>query len=254
VVVYTFGNFLRSDVFTLEAQTWFARSGDGQSGVTGAGLWLQWVSNPLLQFLIVRWYYRIFIWAHFLWQVSRIDLALIPTHPDRNAGLGFLGGSAYALSPLLLAHGAAVAGYAASLIFYENASLADFKLEIVSLVTVLIAIVVGPLSVFAPKILGAKRKGLHEYGVLAADYSRKFDRRWVREADHDGQEVLGSADIQSLADLDGAVGIIKSITGLPVSRDTLFQLVLATVIPFAPLLLTMFPLEELLNRIIGAVF
>ncbi len=48
------------------------------------------------------------IWARFLWQVSRIDLDLIPTHPDRSAGLGFLGGSAFALSPLLSAHGVVI--------------------------------------------------------------------------------------------------------------------------------------------------
>jgi hypothetical protein len=215
---------------------------------------MRWVSNPLMQFLLLRWYYRIFIWARFLWQVSRIDLALMPTHPDRNAGLGFLNGSAYALAPLLMAHGTTVAAYAANLIFFEGASLADFKLEIVVLVTFLLVLVLGPLTVFAPKILAAKRKGLHEYGVLAADYARKFERRWLRTADHEDQELLGSADIQSLADLDASVGIVKSITPLPVGRELLLQLILATVVPFAPLLLTMFPLEELLNRIIGAVF
>ena len=50
------------------------------------------------------------------------------------------------------------------------------------------------------------------------------------------------------------MSIVKSMTALPVGRDVFIQLILATVIPLAPLLLTMFPLEELLNRIIGAVF
>lgn len=254
VLVYSLGTFIRGDVLVLHTQTWYSRTDGGVVDVTAAGHWLQWVSNPVMQFLLLRWYYRIFIWARFLWQVSRIDLALMPTHPDRNAGLGFLSGSAYALSPLLMAHGATVAAYAANLIFYEGASLADFKLEIVVLVTFLLALIVGPLTVFAPKILAAKRKGLHEYGVLAADYARKFERRWVRTADHEDEELLGSADIQSLADLDASVGIVKSITALPVGRDLILQLILATVVPFAPLLLTMFPLEELLNRIIGAVF
>ena len=91
-------------------------------------------------------------------------------------------------------------------------------------------------------------------GVLAADYVRQFDRRWVRSPAHDDRELLGAADIQSLADLENGFSVIKSITALPVSRDTFIRLILATVIPFAPLLLTMFPLEELLNRIIGGVF
>jgi hypothetical protein len=37
------------------------------------------------------WHVRFFIWYRFLWQVSKIPLNLIPTHPDRAGGLGFLG-------------------------------------------------------------------------------------------------------------------------------------------------------------------
>jgi hypothetical protein len=207
-----------------------------------------------MQFLLFRWYFRIFIWARFLWHVSRIDLVLIPTHPDRNCGLGFLGASAYAQSLLLTAHGAALAGYAANRIFYENASLPDFKLEIIALVAILMVVVLGPLVVFAPRILAAKRKGLREYGVFAAEYMRDFDRRWVQGRSAVSDSALGSTDIQSLADLDASFSVIKEITPFPFSRTTCIQLVLATAAPFLPLLLTMIPLEELLDRIIGAVF
>jgi hypothetical protein len=260
-VVYTLGYYIHGDVMAREASTWYARADGAGVAVTGAGLWLTWVSTPVMQFLLLRWYYRIFIWARFLWQTSRIELTLVPTHPDRNGGLGFLGGSAYAMSPLLMAHGAAVAGYAASLIFFEGASLADFKLEIVLLVAILLVVVLGPLAVFTPKILAAKRDGLRRYGVFAADYARGFERRWLAPGDPTsrdptprGEAALGAADIQSLADLDAAVQTIRSVTPLPVARDTILQLIVATVIPFAPLLFTLIPLEELLDRIIGAVF
>lgn len=114
--------------------------------------------------------------------------------------------------------------------------------------------VIGPLTVFAPKILAAKRRGRREYGRFAADYSRTFGRRWMSGAASDGEEPLGSADIQSLADLDGAVSIIRSMTALPVVRDQILQLIVATIIPSTPLLLTAIPLEQLLDRIIGVVF
>ncbi len=136
----------------------------------------------------------------------------------------------------------------------QNGPLASFKLEIVVLVVLMMILVIGPLTVFAPKILAAKRRGLREYGRFAADYSRNFDRRWMCGADGTGEEALGSADIQSLADLDGAVSIIRSMTAFPVGRDQILQLIVATIIPFAPLLLTAIPLEQLLDRIIGVVF
>ncbi|HWS02702.1 MAG TPA: hypothetical protein VN448_04820, partial [Gammaproteobacteria bacterium] len=167
---------------------------------------------------------------------------------------GFLGVSAFALSPLLTAHGAAVAGLLANSIFYEGASLTDFKLEIVVLVVFLMLVVLGPLCVFAPKILAAKRKGLREYGQFTAEYMREFDRRWLRSTDRDGEALLGAADIQSLADIGNAFNVIKEIKALPFGRDTFVQLLAAVLIPFAPLLLTMMPLEALLDRLIGAVF
>ncbi len=253
-IVLTVGHVIRVDLMVLDMSSWYARPIDGVESLTGAGLWLTWVSNPIMQFLLLRWYLRIFIWARFLWHVSRLDLALLPTHPDRNGGLGFLGASAYALSPLLTAHGAALAGYAASVIFYADGTLAGFKLEIVVLVVLMMILVIGPLTVFAPKVLAAKRRGLREYGRFAADYSRNFDRRWMCGADGTGEEALGSADIQSLADLDSAVSIIRSMTAFPVGRDQILQLIVATIIPFAPLLLTAIPLEQLLDRIIGVIF
>jgi len=253
-LVYTVGYYVRADAFNLQTPTWYATAGPHGAALTLPGFWFTWVSNPFLQFLLLRWFFRIVIWTRFLWKVSRIELDLVPTHPDRNGGLGFLGGIAYAYSPLLMAFGAAVAGLIANRIFHEGASLANFKLEIVILVAISMVLVLGPISVFAPQILAAKRKGLREYGAFATTYARDFDRRWLRSEDHDDEPLLGTGDIQSLADLGNAYVVIKEMKPVPFSRDMFVQLVLATVVPFAPLLLTMFPLEELLDRIIGAVF
>ncbi len=254
VLVYSLGYRLRVGLLALEASTWYMTVGADGAAFTLPGLWFTWVSNPIVQFLMLRWLFRLLIWARFLWQVSRIDLELIPLHPDRNAGLGFLAGSAYAFSPLLAALSTMVAGMVASRIFHQGASLADFKLEIVVVAVLGMVLVLGPLLVFTPGILAARRRGLREYGALAADYTRDFDRRWIRSADHDGEQLLGAGDIQSLADLGNAFSVIREIKAVPFTRDTFIQLALATLAPFAPLVLTMIPLEELLDRIFSAVF
>jgi hypothetical protein len=251
-IVFTVGYYLRSNYFALDVSTWYATTGADGVTLTLPGYWFTWVSTPFVQFLILRWLFRLAIWGRFLWQVSRIELELIPIHPDRNGGLGFLGGSAYAFSPLLAAFSAMVAGLVASRIFHEGASLANFKLEIVALVALGMLLVLGPLTVFAPQILAAKRRGLREYGAFAADYTRDFHRRWLLSADHDGEPLLGTGDIQSLADLGNSFAVIKEINAVPFSRDMFLQLIWATLVPFAPLVFTMIPLEELLDRIIGA--
>lgn len=250
-LVFTLGYHIRATFFSLEVSTWYATAGPDGATLTLPGYWFTWVSTPALQFLLLRWLYRLVIWGRFLWRVSKIELDLIPTHPDRNGGLGFLGGSAYAFSPLLAAISAMMAGLVASRIFHEGASLADFKLEIVALVVLGMILVLGPLTVFAPQILAVKRRGLREYGAFAADYTRDFHRRWLDSADHDGEPLLGTGDIQSLADLGNAFVMIKEIKPVPFNRDMFLQLVWATLVPFVPLVFTMIPLEELLDRIIG---
>ena len=252
-IVFPVGFYLRAESFALQTSTWYATVGAEGSALTMPGYWFTWVSNPILQFLLLRWFYRLLIWARLLAQVARIDLDLIPTHPDRNCGLGFLGQSGYAFSPLLAAFSSLVAGLVASRIFHEGASLTDFKLEIVAMVAIGMFLVLAPLTVFAPQILAAKRGGLREYGAFAAEYMRDFDRRWLRSADRDGEALLGTGDIQSLADLGNAFTVIREVKAVPFNRDMLFQLIWATLVPFVPLVFTLFPLEELLDRLIGAV-
>jgi hypothetical protein len=90
-IVYGFGVlFLWRHYVALTSATWYATPGVDGMTFSLAGIWYVYVSVPIFQFLLVRWYYRIFIWMRFLWQVGRIDLSLIPTHRDRVGGLGFL--------------------------------------------------------------------------------------------------------------------------------------------------------------------
>ena len=91
----------------IDVPTWYGSPLGGKLQPSLAGWWLGCVSLPLVQFLLIRWYFRLFIWTRFLWQVSRIELRLVPTHPDRAGGLGFLSIMSYAFGPLLLAQGVA---------------------------------------------------------------------------------------------------------------------------------------------------
>jgi hypothetical protein len=240
--------------FALDAATWYATpSGDG-SKLSLAGMWLGFVSLPLFQFLLLRWYFRLFIWMRFLWQVSRIELNLVPTHPDRSGGLGFLAGTAYAFMPLLVAHGALLAGNLANRIFYLGAVLTDFKFEILILVVALLCIVIGPLLVFAPQLAEAKRTGNREYGALAQRYVREFDAKWLRGGAPPDEPLVGSGDIQSLADLGNSFEVVHGMRVAPVSRDMILLLAAAIVVPLVPLALTMMPLEELLKKLLGILF
>ena len=164
----------------LATATWYAVPTTAGLQLSLSGMWYGYVSMAIFQFLVLRWYFRMFIWMRFLRQVSRIDLSLVPTHPDRVGGLGFLANTVYAFTPLAVAHGAMLAGLIANRIFYLGATLPDFKVEIAVLVVFLLGMVLGPLLVFAPQLAQAKRTGNREYGTLAQRYVREFDAKWLR--------------------------------------------------------------------------
>jgi hypothetical protein len=238
----------------LDAATWYATPSVEGTKLSLAGMWFGYVSLPMFQFLLLRWYFRLFIWMRFLWQVSRIELSLIPTHPDRLGGLGFLSGTVYAFAVLAVAHGALLAGNLANRIFYLGATLPEFKLEIAVMVVFLLCVVIGPLLVFTPQLAQAKRTGNREYGALAERYVREFDAKWLRGGAPADEPFVGSGDIQSLADLDGSLEVVRTMRLAPVTKEAVFRLVVATLAPIVPLGLTMMPLEELLKTLVGVLF
>jgi hypothetical protein len=258
ILVFVAGNYLWSKASGMEkigssAGTWLTSTAGIGAQLSPAGYWYSFVSRPLFQFILLRWYFRLFIWARFLWQTSRLELNLIPTHPDRAAGLGFLGMSSTAFAPLLMAHGALLAGLMANPIFFAGAKMTDFKMEIFGAVAILLLLVLGPLLVFSPRLMRAKRTGLREYGTLASRYVSEFDLKWVRGGADDDEALIGSGDIQSLADLGNSFQVVRDIKPFPFGRDTVIQLVVVTLLPVSPLVLTMIPLEELIMKLIGAV-
>jgi hypothetical protein len=238
----------------LDVPTWYSTPSGGGTELTIAGSWFGYVSLPIFQFLLLRWYFRIFIWGRFLFQVSRIELSLVPIHPDRLGGLGFLANTVYAFSPLAAAHGVMLAGPLASRIFFAGAKLSDFRAEALALVVVVLLVVFSPLLFFAPQLAAARRKGMREYGTLAERYVRAFDTKWVRGGAAPDEQLLGSGDLQSLADLGNSLEVVRGMRTFLVTRDAIVRLAAATFAPIVPLALTMMPLEELLKKLFGMIF
>ena len=239
----------------LDTATWYATPSADGSTFSLAGLWYGYVSLPIFQFLLCRWYFRLFIWVRFLWQVSRIELSLVPTHPDRVGGLGFLADTVYAFA-VLAAGARRAARRARSPTAYSSSgpALTQFNIEIALVVIFLLCVVLGPLLVFAPQLAQAKRTGLREYGTLAQRYVREFDAKWLRGGAPAEEPLVGSADIQSLADLGNSYEVVRTMRIVPITRDAILRLAVATLAPIVPLLLTMMPLEELLKMLFGILF
>ena len=248
-VPYFWRNYIALDVVS-----WYGVMAGGKLHPSPAGWWLGCVSLPVLQFLLVRWYFRLYIWARFLWQVSRIELQLLPSHPDGCGGLGFLSLVRQAFAPLLLAQGVLLAGLIANRILFAGGRLPQFLIDVVALVAISALMVLAPLLVFTPKLEDTARMGLLEYGALAQRYVRAFDQKWLRRAESAGEPLLGSADIQSLADMGNSFEFVDRMRWVPFTVRDVLLLAAIPLLPIMPLTLSMFSLQELLERLLKLMF
>jgi hypothetical protein len=219
---------------------------------TAAGWWHAVVSLPVYQFLVLRWAWRLFIWGRFLWRMSRLDLNLVPTHPDAAAGLGFLNITQAHFAILGLSLSCVAAGNFASRIVFGGGSFAHYEVFAVGLVLINSCIILVPLVVFIPKLIAVKRKGLREYGALANRYVNDFDEKWLRREDT-GEELLGSGDIQSLADLANSYGVIRGLRIVLIDLTSVKAVVMASALPLVPLYLSQFDVKQLVGRLIGLI-
>ena len=252
LLVYSVGLWYSRSRMTVQTAIWYANPG-GISHLTPAGFWYVCVSVPIFQFLLLRWFLRLFIWFRFLWRVSRFELNLFPTHPDRAAGLAFLGKSAYAFSPILVSQGAILAGLIAHRILFTGSNLLSFRLQIAGFIMVYVLIILGPLLMFTPQMADAKRRGLRDYGILAQRYVEDFEKKWVREETNPSDELLGTGDLQSLADLGNSYAMVRDMVPVPFGIQDIIRLAAATAAPLLPLLLTIFSPDELFTRVIKIV-
>jgi hypothetical protein len=248
-VPYFWRNYIALDVVS-----WYGVMAGGRLHPSLAGWWLGCVSLPVLQFLLVRWYFRMYIWARFLWQVSNIKLRLLPTHPDGCGGLGFLNLVRQAFAPLLLAQGVMLAGLIADRILFAGGRLPEFLIDVVALVAISVLLVLAPLLVFTRTLEDTARVGVLEYGALAQKYLREFDQKWLRSAASTVEPLLGSADIQSLADMNNSFGFVQQMRWVPFTIRDVLQLAVLPLLPIMPLTLTMFSIEELLERLLKLMF
>ena len=238
--------------FSFQGQRiWFRPVPGG--GLTPAGYWYAFVSLPIFQFLIFRWLYRMVVWSRFLWKVSRLDLLLTPTHPDAAGGVAFLGKGLIPFGTILFALSAVVSASIARQILLAGARLEDYQWSYLALFIIALIVFAGPMLIFVPKLVALKQRGLMEYGTLGSEYTQAFHRRWIEGSGAAEEPLLGTADIQSLADLGNSFEMIRKMRVLPVAPADFIAMVLPGLIPAIPLAATVMPVGEILKDLLKLV-
>jgi hypothetical protein len=230
-----------------EGRTWQGVTTNTGEVLSLAGWWFRLVSLPIFQFLWLRWIWRIVLWSKFLRSVSRMPLRLTPTHPDAAGGLSFLGRAHGSFGLIGFSLGVGLAAVFARTMLVERVTLLTLRIPVATFVLLCLAVFLGPLLAFTPVLIRVKRKGLNDYGKIALAYGRQFDEKWVQGGVPSDGQALGSADIQSLADMVNSYEAVRKMSIVPVDRKTVFKIAAASVAPMVPLAFLEIPADEVIK-------
>jgi hypothetical protein len=206
------------------------------------------VGLTLFRFLLFRWAWKLALWCWFLWRVSRLKLHLIPGHPDRAGGLNTLEGVHERFTPLVAALSVLECASLAESISTGTLAVTAIYPTLALLLLVDGVFFLGPLLVFTDKLWAGRTKGVGLYMSLATQYVTEFEAKWTGDRVPADAPLLGTADIQSLADLTNAVNVVKSMRWITAGPRLLTMMTMAAVVPLAPLLLFRYPIAELAQK------
>jgi hypothetical protein len=223
--------------------------GRTQNGWSPFTIWYRLVSLPLYQFMALRALWAWSLWWRLLWRLSRLPLRPIAAHPDRQGGLGFLAGPSRGFAVVLLALNSVQAGAWWERLDVTGGKLSTLTPQLVGSVLVSLLLALGPLVPFAWTMWRESYEGGLAFDRLARDYVSRFQARWIEK--RPGDDLLGSADIQSLADMGNSYQVVGGMRFLPFGLRTVVVVVLATLLPVVPLLLRNMSAMEILRRLVA---
>lgn len=250
LVAFVFPLVAPSDAMSGSTGNWGAILAQAGGRVTWVNGWYLGACLPLFRFLMMRWLWRLGLWWYFLWRVEKLDLHLVPTHPDGAGGLGFLEIVQDHFVPLMVAIGAV---YAAS--FAEGISTGAITFDtlgrlIPMVLTLVTALFIGPLVLFSGKLWRCRVSGWSAYMAMASRYVDAFERKWVRDESATGDAQLGTADLQSLADLGNSMNVVRGMRLVPASQRLVVGMAASVLLPMLPLLLLKYPVDQLVIRFV----
>ena len=211
--------------------------------------WYMGFCLPLFRFLMFRWLWHLGLWWYFLWRVKKLDLHLIPTHPDSAGGLGYLEVVQEHFTPLAAAISAVFSASFAEGIFSGTMAF-ETLYRLIPMVLLLNAVLfLGPLFLFSAKLWICRITGWSEYMRMASRYVNNFDRKWIRGENASGESLLGTPDMQSLADLTNSVNVVRNMRIIPAGQRLMVQLAASAILPLLPLAFLKYPVADLAARL-----
>ena len=226
--------------------SWAATSGDFGFG----GWWFICVTRPVFIVLLLGWLWRIGLVILVFRRLSRLDLSLVPTHPDRSGGLGFVKKLPSAFFLVTLAVSSVIASRWMHEMVYHDQTLASFKAPFAAFVVLWSAMLLLPLLMLAPRLAAMKRQALRQYGALIGEHGRLVHRRWILGEPVSPTELLDAPELGPVADTAAIYEAVVNVNPLPVDKSTLIVVLVPIVMPMLFVIAWQIPIRELLLKLL----
>jgi hypothetical protein len=222
--------------------------------LTRAGWWHALISTQLLLALLLGWFWRLGVWTRFLTHLSGLRMKLSAAHPDKAAGLLFLGHSVIAFAAVGFAIGAIYAGLVANHVWHMGKPLMSFRNSAATLIFAVLVIVGLPLTVFMPRLAREWTRGIQLYGHLAARFAGVFEDKWFRQKFPVDPQILEASDFSAAIDLSSYAQNAYLMHVYPADLRSFVFLAAMTALPLLPVIVFSIPLTSVLDTISSALF
>ncbi|WP_228779207.1 hypothetical protein [Methylobacter sp. BlB1] len=231
---------------------WASNGGAGRLGF--GGWWFMYVSRPIFVAFLAAWIWRLILIFILLKRIARLDLAIVPTHPDGAGGLGFLKRLPKAFSLFVFAVSAVLASRLAHNVLYHGVDVQSLRLMLIVFLIVLVGICLAPLMTFVVPLATAKRRALLDYGALVGEHGRLVRQRWILGKTEVDDSLLHAEELGPVADTLTLYEAVRKMSIMPIDRSSLLAIVIPALIPIAALFSLQIPIKDILIKIASTLF
>ncbi len=217
------------------------------------GRWMVYVSRPIFSALVYLSLWRLVLLFLLLKRIAALDLEIVPTHPDRAGGLGFLEKIPVAFSLFVFAISLVLASRLAHEVIYHGLQVQSLKLLTVVFLVVVLLFFLSPLLVFIPKLAATKRKARLEYGALVGHHGRLVYKRWILHETITDDSLLQAPEIGPVADTLSLYEAVIQMRMAPIGKAAILNIVLPAVIPLIALFAIQIPIKDTLLKIVANI-
>jgi hypothetical protein len=245
---------LRISSNSIGLTTWMFPESDNPSALSFAGYWAAFISFPVFQFLLFRWLWSWLIWLSLLNRVSKVGLRIIPQHPDKSGGLGFLGESPLPFGIFTTALSIHFSAILAEHVLFQGVNLKEYIPLIIAFSLLCVLINVMPLLTFIKLLREARKRGINDYHALIAEHHLRFNDKWIAHRTENDSELLGHPDISSSTDIQVIYESVKNMTIFPFNIKTMLSALLISLLPLLLVFALQYPVLDILKSLAGILF